>query len=182
MKTKCLCGCVMSRVRGETAGNATCFFHGPLLFLSPRTFFRPHKVTKSVHLPCPTGRRQHQGLIGVPGGCQAQGAASADRPGPRAAQARRDCTPPQVGVPAATRRWRAAQRVPAGRAQQPGHLQGPVPGEQAEPGGCCGAETTQQQQPSSARVHVGSRLSLSSPGNGADDGGIYGLAASHAKG
>ena len=32
-----------------------------------RTFFRPHKVTNSAHLPCPTERRQHQGLIGVPG-------------------------------------------------------------------------------------------------------------------
>ena len=38
-----------------------------------RTFFRPHKVTKSVHLPCATERRQHQGLIGVPGAAASSG-------------------------------------------------------------------------------------------------------------
>ena len=85
-----------------------------------------------------------------------------------------------------------------------------MPGEEAEPGGCFGAKTTADfdtdnnhaaatgahelrvslmalascgSVDSSARVHGRTRLSLTSPGDGADNGGIYGLhAASHAKG
>eukprot|EP00439_Symbiodinium_sp_Y106_P076067 s750_g15.t1 len=146
-----------------------------------------------------------------------------DVEGPHAAQARpgRDCTPPQVGVPAATRRRRAAQRVPAGqtteqpklRAQQPGVAPAPLrPAARrasGAPGGCFGAKTTADfdtdndqaaatgthelrvslmtlasrgSVDSSARVHVSSRLSLTSPGDGADDGGIYGLLRAMPKG
>ena len=86
-------------------------------FFLSRLFAPAKECLRLQKLPTVSHGGARQGLIGDLGGCQARGAASAHRLRPHAAQARprQGCTPLQGGVPAATRRWRAAQQLRVGQ-------------------------------------------------------------------
>ena len=147
------------------------------------------KATYSV-LRRPARARTSSGSFGS---CQARGAGSAHRLKSHAVQARprQGCTPLQVGVPAATRRWRAAQQpklrvLPLVVAQvPPGPVAQRAGGARWLPRRQIGRRRQHRQQPSgsgrgraqgtSDGVCAAQRCRLTSPGDGADDGGVYGL-------
>ena len=90
----------------------------PWIFVFFLRLFAPAKECLRLQkLPTVSYGGARQGLIGDLGGCQARGAASAHRLRPHAAPARprQGGTPLQGRVPAATRRWRAAQQLPLGQ-------------------------------------------------------------------
>ena len=145
------------------------------------------KATYSV-LRRPARARTSSGSFGS---CQARGAGSAHRSHAVQARPRQGCTPLQVGVPAATRRWRAAQQptlrvLPLVVAQvPPGPVAQRAGGARWLPRRQIGRRRQHRQQPSgsgrgraqgtSDGVCAAQRCRLTSPGDGANDGGVYGL-------
>ena len=180
--------------------SATIFF---------RAFLTCQGVSASAEATYGVLRRRalgpHRGPWRLPstGSCQRTSA----RPHAARARPRQGCTPLQVGVLAATRRWRAAQRLPVGQTSGQPKLRAAARSGAGTSRARCQASRRSQvaasapnRPPTSTptttkrrraraqgtsdgvsaarrcrRRGRGARLSVTSPGDGADDGGVYGL-------